>query len=200
MKLTRLFLKAKHWQLFLLIFGIPFVFQIILMLSTIFQLFTSINPDPTVMFKFMNFIPFIILIPTLTLFGWLWSIGMGFQNKIPVNVKLKVKRFKLFFFIPFIYILIFILIFSFILLNVISMNPNPNLGLIALLFAIIFPLHLFSIFCIFYTFYFIAKTIKTVELQRDVVFADFIGEFFMLWFYPVGIWILQPKINKLTTP
>lgn len=200
MKLIGFFLKAKHWQLFLLIFGIPFVFQITLMLLTISQLFASINPDPTVMFKFMNFIPFIILIPTLALFGWLWSIGMGFQNKIPVNVKLKVKRFKLFFFIPFLYILILISVFSFVLLNAISLNPNPNLGLIALLFAVIFPLHLFSIFCIFYTFYFIAKTIKTVELQRDVVFADFMGEFFMLWFYPVGIWILQPKINKLTAP
>jgi hypothetical protein len=26
---------------------------------------------------------------------------------------------------------------------------------------------------------------------------DFAGEFFLLWFYPVGIWIVQPKINKM---
>ena len=41
-----------------------------------------------------------------------------------------------------------------------------------------------------------AKTIKTVELQKKVTFSDFAGEFFLLWFSPIGIWILQPKINK----
>jgi hypothetical protein len=45
--------------------------------------------------------------------------------------------------------------------------------------------------------YFVAKTFKTVELQREVSFSDFVGEFFMIWFYPVGIWIIQPKINKM---
>ena len=24
-----------------------------------------------------------------------------------------------------------------------------------------------------------------------------IFQFFMIWFYPVGIWIIQPKINKM---
>jgi hypothetical protein len=43
----------------------------------------------------------------------------------------------------------------------------------------------------------VAKTIKTVELQREVNFSEFIGEFFMIWFYFIGIWILQPKINRM---
>ena len=45
--------------------------------------------------------------------------------------------------------------------------------------------------------YFVAKTYKTVELQRQVSFSDFAGEFFMIWFYPIGIWIIQPKLNKI---
>lgn len=44
-----------------------------------------------------------------------------------------------------------------------------------------------------------AKTIKTVELQKKVTFSDFAGEFFLLWFSPIGIWILQPKINKFAS-
>jgi hypothetical protein len=63
--------------------------------------------------------------------------------------------------------------------------------------AIIFPLHLFSMFCIFYCLYFVSKTFKTVELQRETTFSDFAGDFFLIWFYPIGIWIVQPKINKM---
>ena len=60
----------------------------------------------------------------------------------------------------------------------------------------IIPAHLFSMFCIFYLMYKAARTIKTVEFEKKVTFADFAGEFFLLWFSPIGIWILQPKINK----
>jgi bacteriorhodopsin len=62
---------------------------------------------------------------------------------------------------------------------------------------IFFLIHLFSMFCIFYVLYFAAKTFKTVELQREVRFSEFAGEFFMLWIFPIGVWILQPKINKM---
>ena len=76
-------------------------------------------------------------------------------------------------------------------------GTEPSVGLIGGLVAVIVPLHLFSMFCIFYSLYFVAKTFKTVELQREVNFSDFAGEFFMIWFYPIGIWIVQPKINKM---
>ena len=57
--------------------------------------------------------------------------------------------------------------------------------------------HILSMFGIFYSLYFVAKTFKTVELQREVTFSDFAGEFFMIWFFPIGIWVIQPKINKM---
>jgi len=55
----------------------------------------------------------------------------------------------------------------------------------------------FLLFCMFYCLYFNAKALKAAEWQRPVTFSDFAGEFFMIWFFPVGIWILQPRINKL---
>ena len=36
-----------------------------------------------------------------------------------------------------------------------------------------------------------------VELQHSVKFEDFKEEFILVWFFPVGIWNLQPRINKL---
>lgn len=80
-------------------------------------------------------------------------------------------------------------------LSPVGMETNYNVlnGMI----GVIVPLHLLSMFGIFYSMYFTAKTLKTVELQREVVFNDFAGEFFLLWFNFVGVWILQPRINKL---
>ena len=76
-------------------------------------------------------------------------------------------------------------------------ETGPSGGLISGIFGIILPLHFLSMFGILHSMYFVAKTFKTVELQREVSFSDFAGEFFLIWFYPVGIWIIQPKINKM---
>jgi hypothetical protein len=182
------FLKAKHWQLFLMTFGIPMIFQIVMMGSIFSNWGSGKNPDPSFMFNYMKFFPLMMVIFIGVFFGWFWSVAIGLQSKIPQDVKMKVKKFKIFFFSPLIY---FLLILSFF---IITMNGSePNLAI----FAIIVPLHLYSMFCMFYTLYFVAKTFKTVELQREVSFSDFAGEFFMIWFFPIGVWIVQPKINKM---
>ena len=43
-----------------------------------------------------------------------------------------------------------------------------------------------------------AKTIKTAEQKRKLDFGDFAGEFFLMWFFMIGVWILQPKINRMS--
>ena len=52
-------------------------------------------------------------------------------------------------------------------------------------------------FCFLYKIYFVAKTFKTAELQKEVDFGDFAGEFFMIFFYFIGIWVFQPEIIKM---
>jgi hypothetical protein len=195
--MTEKFLKAKHWQLFLLTFGIPMLFQIVLMITMFANISSGNNPDVSFMFNYMMFFPIIMILLIATQFGWFWSMAIGLQSKVPENVKMKVKKFKIFFFIPLIY-LILISIFIGVATNLmLESGKAPSVGLIMSLVAIIIPLHFFSMFCIFYSLYFVAKTYKTVELQRQVSFSDFVGEFFMIWFYPIGIWIIQPKINKM---
>jgi len=104
--------------------------------------------------------------------------------------------FKAFFFIPLIYITgVMTAVGFFFNSNTLQATNEPPFWLLGA-FAVIIPLHLFSMFCIFYCLYFVAKTIKTVELQREVTFSDFIGEFFLVWFHLIGVWILQPRINK----
>jgi putative effector of murein hydrolase LrgA (UPF0299 family) len=79
----------------------------------------------------------------------------------------------------------------------ISTGDNAIGGIIGNMLFLVIPLHLFSMFCMFYQLYFVSKTIKTAELKRKVTFSDYLGEFFMIWFFPIGIWIIQPKINRL---
>ncbi|HHJ49333.1 MAG TPA: hypothetical protein ENJ88_00320 [Phaeodactylibacter sp.] len=61
----------------------------------------------------------------------------------------------------------------------------------------IVPLHLFSLFAIISSFVFCAKTLKAVELQRPVKFEDFVGEVVLFWFWILGVWFLQPRINRI---
>lgn len=185
--MTKFFLKAKHWQVFILMVGVPFLFQIITILYVI------VTDSP--LLAFSTFPIFMLLFMSI-FFGWFWSIGVGLHKFLPENHNLKLKKFKIFFFIPLLYIIF--LMFSMIFFGVFSDFPPPN-GMFGLSFALIIPLHLFSIFCMFYMLYFCSKTIKSIELNREVEFSDYVAEFFLLWFYIIGIWILQPKINKIYT-
>lgn len=191
------FLKAKHWQLFILIFGLPLIFQIVMMTAMFSNLDNTDNPDPSFMFQYMKYFPFIMVIYVGIFFGWFWSVGIGLQSKIPQNVKMKVKNFKIFFFIPLIYLFLVLAFSGIIMGKMINSGGAQDISLIIGVFAIIVPLHLFSMFCMFYILYFVAKTIKTVELQRELKFGDFAGEFFLIWFYPIGVWFIQPRINKM---
>lgn len=183
--MTDYFLKAKHWQLFILMVGLPFLFQII----TIIYVIVTDNP----LFALSTF-PIFMLLYVFIFFGWFWSIGYGLHKFLPENHNLNLKKFIIFFFSPLVYITL--LMFSMMYFGVFNEFPPPD-DMIGISLAVIAPLHLFAMYCMFYMLYFCAKTIKTIELNREVEFADYAGEFFLIWFYIIGIWILQPKINRI---
>lgn len=200
MILTQRFLRAKHWQLFLLTFGIPLIFQFIMMGSVFANIASETPPDPAMFLNFFYVFPLLMILFAGTFFGWFWSIAIGLQYKVPANVKMKTGKFKVFFFTPLLYMLLISIGIGTTMAGLpttMESGQQPDPGIIFGSMAIILPLHLFSMFCMFYCLYFVSKTFKTVELQREVAFSDFAGEFFMIWFYPIGIWIIQPKVNKM---
>ncbi|MEZ4804725.1 MAG: hypothetical protein R2852_04375 [Bacteroidia bacterium] len=169
-------------------FGIPLVIHSIVMATIIEKLESKVNPDPELLFNYLQIFTLMMILFMAVFLGWFWSVAIGLQRLIPSNLKLNVNKFKVFLLIPAVYILLFLAYFM-----TAFTAGNPVLGM----FFIIIPLHLFSMFCLFYCLYFVAKTIKIAELKRQVSFGDFAGEFFLIWFYPVGIWIVQPKINAM---
>ncbi len=176
----RKFLTIRHWQLFLILVVIPFMMNFIIILPSVFN------------YKIMvATLPLLIMIPISLFLTWFYALGTNLHKKLPQTITMNLKRFKVLIFIPILYILALLLLIG-VLLNISSGNLlNP------IIFVLIFPAHFFSMFCIFYCIYFNAKILKTVEWQKPVTFSDFAGEFFLIWFFPIGIWIIQPRINKL---
>jgi hypothetical protein len=174
----KILLKIKHWQLFLLTWGIPILIDI----------FTF--SDPGLLIKLF---PVMMVVFTIAVFGWVWAISTELHSKLPVDVKLNVGRFKILFLIPIVYLLGVTIWMGYNFYGEPGKQGDNMGGVVAL---IIF-LHLFSMVCIFLGLRFAAKTMKSVELGRMAKFGDYAGEFFLIWFSPIGVWILQPRLNKL---
>lgn len=188
------FLKAKHWQLFLLTYGIPMVIQFAFIGSFMVDLNNGDGVDGDSFASLFSVMMGSSLLFMSIFFGWFWSLGVGLHKKAPEHLRINLNRFKLFLFIPIAY-LVFIFFFLFPIFS--GTAVNETLSTFPRVILWIIPLHLFSMFCIFHSLYQVAKTIKLAELQREVSFSDFAGEFFLIWFFPIGIWFVQPKVNKL---
>jgi hypothetical protein len=175
----------KHWQLFVLLVGVPLLFDLFVMASIIL----TRNFFGVAFYSF----PVIMILFASMFFGWFYSLGTNLFRILPGTQKMNLTTFKIFFFIPLVYISALTVFICWSVGN----TPNP-MG--PWVFLVIFPLHIFCMFCIFYCLWFIAKSLKAAELQRPVTAGDYIGEFFLIWFYPVGVWFIQPRINKLFDP
>jgi hypothetical protein len=171
-------LNLKHWQLFLITWGIPILVNIL----------TLSNPE-------LLFLIFPIMMPFFILgtLGWIWAIATELNQKLPSSANLNVGRFKIYFSIPLIYLLGIVLYMAF---STSDSGNSTNMiasGIVIVLF------HLLSMVCIFMGLRFAAKTMKTVELGREAKFDDYVGEFFLIWFSIIGYWVLQPRLNKIMT-
>ena len=114
--------------------------------------------------------------------AWFWSMGSFLGSITTSELKLKEGFFR--------FALVYSAVYMFIFFTVILI-PGPSKA------ALIVPLHLLCMFCLFYILYFVSKTLALVELGKAVTFYDYAGAFFLMWFYPVGVWFIQPKVNRL---
>ncbi|MEL6720360.1 MAG: hypothetical protein AAFO82_11990 [Bacteroidota bacterium] len=127
-------------------------------------------------------------ISSILVFAWRWSIVIGLQFKIPQDVKINVRRFKVFF-------AILIIISSFLFYVALGYFLDHTLN--SSITPLALPISLIILYCVINILLFSAKTLKTAELQRKAKLGDYIGDFFSIWIYPVDVWLLQPRINRL---
>lgn len=179
----KLFLKLKHWQLFLVMTAIPLLFQI-----KIYDSINSINDTSELLLYFVLMMVFFMFF----LFVWLYTLAVNLYKILPENISMSITKFKIIFTIPVIY---YILFFAYLLIldnyQPLVMNYFVPIMIFLLLGSIV------ALIGTLYSLYFIAKALISIELKKELTFSDFAGEFFLLWFFPIGVWIIQPRINKL---
>ncbi len=52
-------------------------------------------------------------------------------------------------------------------------------------------------YALLYFLAFPGRSLRTIELNKQVVLRDYIGDFFLIVCLPVGIWFLQPRLNRI---
>lgn len=174
------FLKARAWEVFMVIVVLPFILQS----SLLAFLFSSIEKNSELTFRIISMI--VLVIMAIYLF-WFWCLGVGLNKYVPEEIRPKVKLFK--FGITYstvytIFISVLIIFFG---------TSRGGSGYI----VVIYFFHLVAVYFMYYALYFISKNLVTSEQQKTVKFSSFSGPFFLLWFFPIGIWFIQPRINKM---
>lgn len=142
--------------------------------------------DPELLIKLF---PVVMTVFTVIFFGWIWAISTELYKRLPKDSQLNLRRFKMIFSIAVIYVMA---------INLFLLFPNklkfPETGLFQL---VLVPIHLFSILSILYACRFAGRTIKSIELGRTATDAESQKEYGQVAILFVGIWNLQPKLNKI---
>jgi len=168
------FVRAPHWQVFGFLIGVSCIAEIVVIGSSKSdQVEITI---PSLIAAELVWICFVV---------WFWSLGSFFCSVVKPNLRLNLPFFR------------FALVYPLVYMGVFQVFPFERLTLgynLALT-----PFHLFAMFCVFFDLNFVSKNLALAETGRAVSFYDYAGPFFLLWFFPLGIWFVQPRINRLGT-
>ncbi len=169
------FLRAKHWQIFLLLFGLFCVAEC--------TSITEARKLSTESLRVAGVIPWVVIgLAQLSLAVWLWSLGSFLTSIAPRTLRLNLGIFRFALIYAPVYLFAFNVFFG-------SLGP--------LQIARVFPFHLLAMFCLVYSLYFVSKSLVSTERGAPVSFSNYVGVLFLIWFFPIGIWIVQPRVNRL---
>lgn len=172
-------IRLKHWQIILL-FSVFFIGMILVFLSS-----TDIN-------EALSNAAVLFFLHVFFYNAWLYSAGTALYENLEDKSGFNIKFFRIANALPLIYFIILIFTFGEFLYQMKSEE-----GLDALI-SLLLLLHFISLICLIYANYFIAKSLRSIELGRQANFAEYMGYLFLLWFIVIGIFIIQPKLNELT--
>ena len=155
----------------------------------------------SIMLKFFPVMMTVYVLAFCIYLAWSHAIGIYLYKKLPASVTMPVRTFKAFTIICSIVMFIGPAIMYYFIQNTIEMVHHTEMDFLpANMFftvLVLIPIQLFFAFCLFFRFYFVAKCFKAVQKQKEVTFSDYVGEFFLMWFYFVGVWLIQPRINEM---
>ncbi|KXX70895.1 hypothetical protein [Flammeovirga sp. SJP92] len=187
----KILLRAKHWQIFLMMYGILILLKIRFLVYLFLEATLGLEIDAFRFYDLIKYIPFILIVCIVVFYGWLASVGFRFQKLISNGVNRNVGLFSFCLLLPFLYFLFSIVtIFN----EMFLLRAVNFIDIWKTISVFLFPI---SIASSLYAMYFVAKTLTTIELQREVHLIDTLLEFYRICFFPYGIWEIQPKVNAL---
>jgi hypothetical protein len=127
----------------------------------------------------------ILLIEITFITGWFYSLAKFYYSRIPRFKGLKLMLLKIGLLVAYLYTL------SMAILSLIDYS------MVSKVIFYLLPIHFYSMFSMFYCIYFISKSSVSFALGTEATFEQFIKTFFLLWFFPIGVWFIQPQVNKL---
>lgn len=187
LSIFKIFLRAKHWQLFILLFGLPLLPFLILFLVVFKDLFIpsarlNLYFDPIELFQFF------FSLWSLVYLGWFRSVGYLLIQISPDSLVPNKKFFRF----SINYSVVYFLVYIFLLEPFLFASRLSSVAM-----SFIFPIHFLSVIIMFYNLIFISRTLAILEKGRKVLSSEYAKFSFLIWFLPIGIWSIQPRINRL---
>lgn len=180
----KVFLKLKHWQLFVITVGILLVLF----------LYNGISRwiDEENRFVLDAVVRFVTIIPFLIYFLWIWSVGTLLNKGIQKKLAIRTVYFSISVAVSY-FIFFFLLVFNLFDWDGVKEQVEDDIWAYILMGV---PL-LIAFFAWLFALNFLAKSLVRAERETHVTSSEYYGEYIMALFFPIGIWILQPRINKI---
>lgn len=219
--MTDFFLKAKHWMLFIpialptiLSYGAQAVYGAELQQWSA-EMQTSggdFNFTPPDLYDYSAYVYgylLLLLVSGITQLGWQWTMGNDLQDRVPEGTKLNQSAFQVTLAVSGLFLLMtcfaFYQGFDFVASNLSGWIDNPpeeEEGMeLAMTFLKWFGLYMvfgmIAFGCQIYNVIHVGKTLKSIELGRPAKGGEFAGYAILSYLLIIGVWILQPKVNRL---
>ena len=192
------FLKIKHWQLFLLL-CVPCLLFFYRELADFHWILSDLLAELLFGWLFTGWPLIMPLFASLVWWAYAYALMWAFDERMPLPLK-EDRRFEHFCMsLPFLFVITW-MVFPFFCLHLLSPSVFLGLSVGDLLYALMILDALFwswGILLLFYGIYLIAKVMRIAELQREVKVKEVLGDFFLFLFFPLGVWFLQPRVNRM---
>lgn len=133
-------------------------------------------------------IPYALLLTTLLLACWAWPVTKALSRKNSYDPKLKFRKFGQILLLATLFML---LLCSYLSIPADESGGSQGIGSVFILGGFI------GLYWFVFLLKFIARSIATLEQRKPVGFDQYAGYFFGLFFFPIGIWWVNPKIKAL---
>jgi hypothetical protein len=122
--------------------------------------------------------------------GWFYAVGRNLYRIRPDGARLRFGWF--------VFHLVYFLIYSIVLLFLsLSLLDAKNVTAVIDEAWALLPFHILAVVSACSIVAFVSRALVSVELRQHVPFGIYSGTFLLLFFFPFGIWIVQPRVQAI---